>query len=110
MNGGIGPRQPPAGSRFQKGRSGNPKGRPRSQPRPAASAFDIVMDRTLTVTQGGQARELTLEEALAHKTYQAAIAGNRAARRDVLKMIAKREKWLAEKAPKHTSIVRRQIS
>jgi len=29
-----------------------------------------------------------------------AIAGNRAARREVLKMIAKREKWLATKMPK----------
>ena len=94
-----GPGRPPAASRFGKGQSGNPKGRPRSKPRPAGSAFDVVIDRTLTVTQGGQARELTLEEALQHKTYQAAIAGNRAARREVLKMIAKREKWLAAKAP-----------
>lgn len=99
MSGNVGPRRPPAGSRFRKGQSGNAKGRPRSPPRPRASAFDIVIDRTLTVTQGGQARELTLEEALQHKTYQAAIAGNRAARREVLKMIAKREAWLATKAP-----------
>jgi hypothetical protein len=65
-----------------------------------------VIDRTLTVTQGGRARELTLEEALQHKTYQAAIAGNRAARREVLKMIAKRERWLAAKAPSHPRIER----
>jgi hypothetical protein len=44
--------------------------------------------------------EVTVEEALQHRTYQDAIAGNRAARREVLKMIAKREKWLAAKAPK----------
>jgi hypothetical protein len=104
MSSKVGPGRPPAGSRFPKGRSGNPKGRPRSRPLPAASAFDIVIDRTLTVTQGGRARELTLEEALQHKTYQAAIAGNRAARREVLKMIAKRERWLAAKAPKHSGI------
>src|SRR5688500_9307636 len=104
MSGKVGPGRPPAGSRFPKGRSGNPKGRPRSRPLPAPSAFDIVIDRTLTVTQGGRARELTLEEALQHKTYQAAIAGNRAARREVLKMIEKRERWLAANAPKHPPI------
>jgi hypothetical protein len=103
MSGRVGPGRPPAASRFRKGESGNPKGRPRSRPGRSASAFDIVIDRLLTVTQNGIARELTVEEALQHKTYQDAIAGNRAARREVLKMIAKREKWLAAKAPKHRS-------
>jgi hypothetical protein len=61
----------------------------------------VVIDRTLTVTQNGKAREVTVEEALQHRTCQDALAGNRAARREVLKMIAKREKWLAAKAPRH---------
>jgi hypothetical protein len=60
-----------------------------------ASAFDIVIDRTLTVVQGGTPREVTVEEALQHRTYQEAIAGSRPARREVLKMIAKRERYLA---------------
>jgi len=65
-----------------------------------------VVDRTLTVTQGGKPRELKLEEALQQKIYEDAIAGNRAARREVLKMIAKREKWLAAKVPKHRHVER----
>ncbi len=100
----VGPGQPPAASRFRKGQSGNPKGRPRARRKPAASAFDIVIDRTFTITRDGQTRELTVEEALQHKTYEAALTGNRAARREVLKMIAKREKWLAMKSPVDTSI------
>lgn len=91
---------PPAANRFRKGQSGNPKGRPRKAAIAANSAFDVIIDRTLTVTQGGKPREVTIEEALQHRTYQDAIAGNRAARRQVLKMIAKREEWLAQKAPK----------
>jgi hypothetical protein len=91
----VGPGKPPVESRFGKGQSGNPKGRPKNPKPPAASAFDIVIDRTLTVTQGGRPREVTVEEALQHRTYQDAIAGNRAARREVLKMIAKREQYLA---------------
>jgi hypothetical protein len=93
----VGPGRPPVESRFAKGQSGNPKGRPKKPKPTAASAFDIVIDRTLTVTQGGQRRAVTVEEALQHRTYQDAIAGNRAARREVLKMIAKREQYLAAK-------------
>jgi hypothetical protein len=85
-------------TRFAKGQSGNPKGRPRKA-RPQQSAFDIVIDRTFTVAQNGVEHELTVEEALQQRTYQDALAGSRSARREVLKMIAKREKWLAAKHP-----------
>ena len=66
---------PPASTRFRKGQSGNPRGRPRKQPDPQSSAFDVVIDRTLTIVQDGVPREVTVDEALQHKTYQDAIAG-----------------------------------
>lgn len=91
--------RPPASTRFRKGQSGNPRGRPRKKLEVRTSAFDVVIDRTLTIVQGGVPRDVTVDEALQHKTYQDAIAGNRAARREVLKMIAKREKAITEKAP-----------
>ena len=83
-------------TRFKKGQSGNPKGRPK-QRRPHNSAFDIILDKRLTVTQGGQERELTVEEALELQTYQAALKGSRMAIRKVLKMIEKREAALAKR-------------
>ncbi len=89
-----------ARGRFRKGESGNLRGRPRAKRWPGTSAFDVVMDRRLTVSRGGEDREISVEEALQHKTYQEAIAGGAAARREVLKMIAKREKWLAAQAPR----------
>lgn len=98
----IGPGKPPKSGRFRKGQSGNPGGRPRKAG-PAsttASAFNIIVDRTLTITRDGMAREVTVEEALQHRTYQAAIAGDRAAGREVLKMIAKREAELAKRPQK----------
>ena len=90
---------PPLSTRFRKGQSGNPRGRPRKQPVAKPSAFDLVIDRTLSIVQGDKPREVTIEEALQHKTYRDAIDGNRMAQREVWKMIAKREKWLAAKTP-----------
>lgn len=76
--------------RFEKGRSGNPSGRPKAR-RPNVSAFDVIFDKTLTVTQNGKERELTVDEALQLQTYQAALKGSKMAVRVVLKMIEKRE-------------------
>jgi hypothetical protein len=84
--------------RFQKGQSGNPAGRPKKR-RPHVSAFDVIFDKTLTVTQNGAERELTVDEALQLQTYQAALKGSKMAVRAILKMIEKRELALAKKAP-----------
>jgi Family of unknown function (DUF5681) len=89
----------PRTGQFQKGHSGNPKGRPRKQralPDATRSAFEIVLEKRVTVTQAGIDQELSVEEALQLRTYRDALAGNRAARREVLKMIAKREKAMAD--------------
>lgn len=85
-------RNPWVNGRFPKGRSGNPKGRPRRETKKETSVFDILLDRTLTVMQGGVPREFTIEEALQHRIYQDAIGGSRLAQRQILGMIAKREK------------------
>jgi len=94
----VHPRSPSKGgssTRFKKGQSGNPKGRPRSGPKLAPSAYNIIIDRTITITKDGVAREATVEEALQIKTYQMALAGNPAAEKEVLQMIAKREAYLS---------------
>ena len=85
--------------RFVKGQSGNPGGRPRRSVKAAKagpSAFDVIVDRALTITRAGVAREVTVEEALQHKTYQAALSGDWIAQRELLRMIAKREAALAK--------------
>ena len=82
--------------RFQKGESGNPAGRPKKR-RPHVSAFDIIFDKTIAVAQNGVERELAVDEALRIQTYQAALKGSRMAVRAVLKMIEKREEFLAKR-------------
>ena len=85
-------------TRFRPGQSGNPAGRPKTR-RPHVSAFDIIFDKTLSVTQGGIEQELTVDEALQLQTYQAALKGSKMAIRQVLKMIEKREQALAKLHP-----------
>lgn len=87
-------------TRFRKGQSGNPNGRPRKQKEAEAlpSAFDVVLDKRMTVTQNGVERELTVDEALLLRTYQDALAGSRPARNRILAMIVRRETWLGDHA------------
>ena len=85
----------PRNGQFQKGHSGNPNGRPRKPvavPEVRRSAFDIVLEKRVTITEGGRERELSVEEALQMRTYKNALDGNRAAQREVLKWIEKRNK------------------
>jgi hypothetical protein len=85
---------------FPKGRSGNPKGRPTSFRATRASAFEVIVEKTLTATHHGGTREITMEEALQQRTYQDALKGKGMAIREVLKWLKKREAWLAEHMPK----------
>ena len=94
--------------RFEKGQSGNPAGRPKAR-RPHNSAFDIIFDKTLTVTQGGVERELTVDEALQIQTYQAALKGSKMAVRAVLKMIEKREAALLKLNPSAPGMAKMEI-
>lgn len=82
--------------RFKPGKSGNPRGRPTKVVEAHASAFNVIIDRTLTITRNGVAREVSMEEALQHRTYQDAIGGKRLAQREVLKWVKRREAWIAK--------------
>lgn len=92
--------------RFAKGMTGNPKGRPRKS-KSTTSAFDIVIERTLNVSQSGKSRELGIDEALQQKTFNDAMGGSRMAQRAVLKMIEKREAWLEKRHTRHPVVSRR---
>jgi hypothetical protein len=83
-------------TRFKPGQSGNPKGRPRKAKAPKTeSAFDVLQDRRITARIDGHDRELTVREALLHKTYQDALGGSPMAIRAILKMIIDQDAKLA---------------
>src|SRR5689334_11117848 len=85
---------------FRKGQSGNLGGRPRGSSRgPKTSAFEILLDKTLTVTRGDETREVSMEEGLQRRTFQDALLCKRMAMREVIKWISEREEWFAKNAP-----------
>ena len=85
---------------FAKGQSGNLGGRPRRSARgPATSAFEILLDKTLTITKGDEVCEISMEEALQRRTLKDALAGKRMAMREVIKWIKTRAAWFAKNAP-----------
>jgi hypothetical protein len=88
---------------FRKGQSGNPNGRPPAAPASRSSAFDVVVEKTVTVTRQGRTHEITMEEALQQRTLEDALDGKRMAQRQVLKWIEKNETWKAAHQGKETS-------
>ncbi len=61
---------------FSKGSSSpNPGGRPAASPAPQPSVFEVLLEKTLTVTDRNGTRKITIEEALQLQTYERALAG-----------------------------------
>ena len=76
-------------SRFKKGSSGNPRGRPRKS-RGQGTVYDVILDQRIAGSIDGAPDELTPEEAIEQQLLKNAFDGKAMAIRKVVKMI---EKW-----------------
>ena len=116
----LGYKNPPSWSKFKKGQSGNPKGRPskRKAEEPSRnlhSELDEVLrselDRTVTITERGKQQTLDMRSLVTRSQINLAAKGNVNAQRDVLKQIRELEdrdalrKVADEKARKEEEIL-----
>ena len=93
---GVGYKRPPEATRFKKGQSGNPKGRPRARHRQIPS--DSVLGQMVTVREDRRERRITAAEAFILQLTQKGLAGDSAAARASLAAI---EEARAKREPAH---------
>lgn len=98
---------PPMATRFQKGQSGNPRGRPRKRHREIP--YDAVLGQMVTIREDGREKRITAAEAFILQLTQRGLAGDSAAARASLEAIeAARAKRAGEH--EHMRIVFRMIA
>jgi hypothetical protein len=79
----VGYGKPPKAGQFEKGRSGNPKGRPRGS-RSVESMLDKVTQESIPVTENGRTRRMPKSEAILRQLIAKALSGNLGAIKDVV--------------------------
>jgi len=90
----IGFGKPPKKTRFAKGRSGNPKGRPKGS-KDFASDLRDVLDAKVAVTENGTLRKVTSQKATLMRLREQALKGDARAMKQLLDLAKEQavEEW-----------------
>jgi hypothetical protein len=81
----VGYGRPPTATRFKKGKSGNPKGRPRNRHRDIP--YDTLLGQMVTVREDGRERRITAAEAFILQLTKKGLEGDSASARASLTAI-----------------------
>ena len=82
----VGYKRPPRHSRFQPGRSGNPRGRSRGS-RSLGAVLKHVMNHKISITENGTTRRVSTLEGMMHRLRGAALRGAKGAFKILLMMV-----------------------
>ena len=89
----VGYGQPPKATRFQPGRSGNPKGRPKGRKNKVSVVREII-ERKVTLRENGKMRRVSVFEALVESLVAKALKGSV---NDQIKLVQLIEKHMPDK-------------
>lgn len=82
----TGYKNPPKKTRFKKGQSGNPKGRPKGA-KGLKSILEDILNQRVVITEGRKKREISKLEAMVMQMVNSAAKGDHRAQQQVLTLI-----------------------
>jgi hypothetical protein len=81
----VGYGKPPKATRFRKGRSGNPKGRPSGEEN-ILSVFKRMATKRIKLREGDRWRTITMADAIILQNYRAALQKNQTAMSNIMRL------------------------
>ena len=93
----VGYKNPPKNTRWKRGRSGNPNGRPKGRKNLSTILSEVVFKK-VRITEGGRTREIPAIQAVLLGQLQSALAGDHRAADKMIRLIPQVSAILAEEA------------
>ena len=90
----VGYKRPPQRSRFQKGKSGNPKGRPKADIQTMGDRLIAELNAKIEVNEGGKRHKMTKGDVAVKRLVNNALNGDPKAWQILIKIVPEMEKKL----------------